>query len=88
MTPATGVNQILLHKRIKTKHQIKSNFTQVIMKVKDFVVDIFVKSIFERSIQKLLKILLNCYDIERPGRSFERVISYKNRRKPLNYKAL
>ena len=88
MLESQAVNEILLDRKSKSKYEIKSNFTQVVMKLKEFLVDIFIKKIYEVSILKMLKFLNNCYDIERKNRSFVRKKSLKNSRKPLQYKAL
>lgn len=88
MLESQSVNPLIKIKAKNAKHKIKPNFTQVVMKVKEFMVDIFMKNIIEQSIHKILKLLLNCYDIERLNRSFKRYKGHKTKQKPLNYKAL
>lgn len=69
------------------KHELQVNRTQVSAKLKDFFYDIFYKSDPEKSIAKMLKLLINAYDIVRNNRKFKRNKGFKYKRKPLMYKA-
>lgn len=70
------------------KHAVQINKTQVVTKVKDFLIDIFYRNDIACSIQKILKLLKNCTDIVRPNRSFKRMKVYKEKRKPLMYRGI
>ena len=70
------------------KYDVQINKTQVLTKVKDFLIDIFYSVNVRNSVSKILKLLENCFDIVRPGRSFKRSKGYKEKRKPLTYRGI
>lgn len=69
------------------KYQLQANKTQIWAKIKDFMYEIFWTINRKHSIHKMLQLMLECYDIVRPNRSFNRNIGYRYKRKPLMYKA-
>jgi hypothetical protein len=71
-----------------TKHSRQTNKTQVITKVKDFLIDIFYHKNLKEVISKISTLLINCTDIIRPNRSFKRKKSYKHKSKPLMYRGI
>lgn len=70
--------QMLEEKR--EKHIMKPNKTQVIAKVKDFLTEIFYKNEIEEVLIQLKKMLIKCYEVVRPNRSFIRTESSSRRR--------
>jgi hypothetical protein len=72
----------------KSKYTKQFNRTQVITKVKDFLIDVFYKNDIKVSVLKMLQLLENCWDIVRPDRHFNRKKGYKYKRKPLMYKGI
>jgi hypothetical protein len=70
------------------KYAVQINRTQVITKVKDFLIDIFYLKEVKTSVLKIFKLLENCIDIIRPNRQFKRNKAYKEKRKPLMYKGM
>jgi len=78
--------QLRLDER-KCKHKLQVNRTQVNAKLKDFLYDILYRPELGKSINKMLQLLVNAYDIVRGNRRFKRNMTYRYKRKPLNYKA-
>lgn len=73
----------------KRKHILKPNKTQVIAKVKDFLIDIFYQYDIVRILEQLKVMLEKCYEIVRPNRSFKRVDGTTRRRyRQLIYKGV
>jgi hypothetical protein len=71
------------------KYQQKTNKTQVLAKVKDFLTDFFYSNQIGKVIGQLLKILEKRLEIIRPGRSFPRPkTSSRRRSKIINSKGI
>ena len=71
------------------KHPKQGNKTQVMAKMKDFLIDIFYSNRIPRLVKQMLKILQSRLEIIRPNRSFERSSSSARRRaKIINYKGI
>lgn len=70
------------------KYASQINKTQVVIKVKDFLIDIFYFKNIKASILKILKLLEKCVEIVRPNRHFQRSTGYKEKRKSLMYKGM
>ena len=70
-----------------SKYKRQINRTQTMAKIKDFFYDIFYSQRPQMAITKMLSLALECYDIIRPNRSFKRPKVFRQRRKPLAYKA-
>lgn len=67
----------------------QSNKTQVVAKIKDFLIDIFYSNKIKKMINQLLKILLKRKEIIRPNRSFDRPNTASRRRsKIINNKGI
>lgn len=77
-----------IEKTKSRKYPVQINKTQVVTKVKDFLIDLFYLGDIQRSVSKILKLLENCFDIVRSGRSFKRLNAYKEKRKPLKYRGM
>ena len=72
-----------------TKYHHKTNKTQTLAKIKDFLVDLFYKKTIRPIIKQLLKILRKRKDIIRPNRSFERPkVGSRRRHKITNSKGI
>lgn len=71
-----------------SKHPRQVNKTQVITKLKDFLVDLFYHSDLPSQLEKMLAQLRDCVDIIRPNRSFRRIKGYQYKRKALMYKGI
>lgn len=76
-----------LEKKKEAKHKQKANTTQITLKLKAFFYDIFYGDNLKQTLEKMGDLLNNCYDIIRNNRSFKRKTGFKQRSKPLNYKA-
>jgi hypothetical protein len=75
-------------KKRKNKHKCQLNFSQVIIKTKDFLFDIFKDNKIRESLELIEHFLRNCFDIIRDNRQFKRNNGYKSKRKNLNYRGL
>jgi hypothetical protein len=73
----------------KKKHTQKPNKTQVLAKMKDFLIDIFHSEEITKILQQLKSMLQKCYEIVRPNRSFKRIDASSRRRyRQLIYKGI
>lgn len=82
------VNKINIKPELqKNRYDKKATYCQIVMKLKDFWVGLFYQNNFHGLFNKMLGFLKSSFDIERKGRSFIRNKSFKNKRKPLNYKS-
>lgn len=75
-------------KKQTNKHRSQLNFSQVIIKTKDFLFDIFINNKILGSLELIATFLRNSFDIIRDNRHFKRNAGYKQRRKNLNYKGM
>jgi hypothetical protein len=75
-------------KQSTLKHPRQINKTQVITKLKDFLIDLFYNKNLSCQLGKMLIQLKDCVDIIRPNRSFGRTKGYKYKRKALMYKGI
>lgn len=76
-------------KKGDNKHPQKANKTQVLAKVKDFLIDIFYTKGIKMAIEQMLSILVSRLDIIRPNRSFARPDTSSRRRcKIMNHKGI
>ena len=73
----------------KKKHRSKANKTQVLAKVKDFLIDILYSTKSKELIHQMLAILKKRLELIRPNRSFKRVdTSSRRRHKLMNSKGI
>ena len=70
------------------KYSRQINKTQVITKLKDFLIDLFYRPDLSSLLEKMLTQLRNCVDVVRPNRSFKRNKGYQYKRKALMYKGI
>jgi hypothetical protein len=76
-------------KRAKNKYKLQANKTQVLAKIKDFLIDFFYTARIRKVINQMLKILEKRLEIIRPERSFPRPkTSSRRRSKIINYKGI
>ena len=75
-------------KKKTNKHRSQLNFSQVIIKTKDYIFDIFINNKIRESLELIAKFLRNSFDIIRDDRHFKRNTGYKQRRKSLNYRGM
>jgi hypothetical protein len=68
------------------KYRLQINKTQLMAKVKDFILDIFYSPNRKVFIEKMIQLAMECYDIVRPDRHFKRTRGFRYHRKPLMYK--
>lgn len=88
MNLSSMIRSQLLNEK-KKKHVLKPNKTQVIAKVKDFMIDIFYQYDIIEILEQLKMMLENCYEIVRPNRSFKRTdASSRRRHRQLIYKGV
>jgi hypothetical protein len=72
-----------------SKYQYQSNKTQVLAKLKDFLVDLFCVNKIKKILPQLLSILHKRIEVVRPGRSFSRnETSSRRRHKIINSKGI
>ncbi len=88
MSAIIAGQEIARMKSTKGKYALQVNRTQVVIKVKDFLLDMFYFKNIRNSVLKIFELLENCVDIVRPNRHFQRNKGYKKKRKPLMYKAM
>ena len=70
------------------RHLRQLNKTQVITKLKDFLIELFYGGDLALYLQKMLTQLKDCLDIIRPNRTFKRTWGYQYKRKALMYKGM
>jgi hypothetical protein len=70
------------------KHPRQLNKTQVITKLKDFLIELFYHQDISSQLEKMLTQLKDGFDIIRPNRSFKRIKGYQYKRKALMYKGI
>jgi hypothetical protein len=72
MVASQGLHEQKEKKEARSIHRLKPNKTQVLAKTKDFLIDIFYAAKPRTLLIQMIKLLENCFDIIRPGRSFPR----------------
>jgi hypothetical protein len=68
-------------------HAKQANRTQIMLKLKEFMFDIFWTKNSKSALSKMLMLLHQCHDIIRPDRHFKRKKGFRYKRIPFNYKA-
>ena len=82
-------SQTLTQIKHQRKHPFKVNKTQAVAKVKDFIVDLILKSDLTVTIKQLQRLIGNCLEIIRPERSFNRLPSNaRHRSRGMAYKGI
>ena len=72
MISSQGLQEHKEEKEKINKHLVKANKTQVLAKIKDFLLDLFYSYKRKKLIQQMIKLLSRCFEIIRPNRSFPR----------------
>ena len=81
-------SRIIKTERKPLKHSRQINKTQVVTKLKDFLIDLFYRRDLSSLLEKMLTQLRDCVDIIRPNRSFRRNKGHQYKRKALMYKGI
>jgi hypothetical protein len=87
MIETQSLQPLLEQKHPPLKYKLQINKTQTMAKLRDFFYNIFYGKNIQEAINKMLDLAKECYDIIRPNRNFKRPQIFRQRRKPLAYKA-